>query len=555
MERKLAERLTDEYLKPIYSFALKRCTNLQDAEDLSQEIALRAFRSLIAKDDIERPDKFIWTIAHNTLNSYYRSKSSTVIGVPIDDMAELLPCGDNIESELVKSEEAKRLRSEIAYLSKMQRKIVIAYYFENKKQEEIAKRLSIPLGTVKWHLFEAKKDLKVRLSTMRQTNELNFNPIKFGYIGISGSAGTTPPNNFFRSALSQNIAYCVRHSAKSINEIADALSVSPVYVESEVEYLEEYGFLIKIKDKYIINFILTEPSEKLLTLQNDMHKSAADIFANELFDELTACGILDDDGILCGQTDGEITLNNEQKTDKNFLLWALIPYIAAISGEDLMDNSISFEQAATIRPDGGQNLVHAEINDDDVKFPDDYVYMNNWCGPCWNATERHTLWQVDSQWSDKRVTLDKAYEENALRTLRLFERELDGSRLSKDEYTYLAERGFIKINGDYDGDFKSSLQIVTFANKDIVKRLVEIGDKIKQKHKAEFDALKAPYIKAMLSGLPEHIRKMLAFELQYLFCSDGLFLLHCINTLLENGKLKLPTDGQKKSLTTLIIPR
>ena len=54
----------------------------------------------------------------------------------------------------------------------------------------------------------------------------------------------------------------------------------------------------------------------------------------------------------------------------------------------------------------------------------------------------------------------------------------------------------------------------------------------------------------------EQFNKMLvdAYELQFLFHSDGWFLLHCIVTLLNNGKLKPPTEGQKKALTTIILP-
>lgn len=66
MKRERAEKLTTEYLKAIYGFALKRCANLQDAEDLTQEIVLKVFRSFLCRDDIEAPDKFIWTVAHNT---------------------------------------------------------------------------------------------------------------------------------------------------------------------------------------------------------------------------------------------------------------------------------------------------------------------------------------------------------------------------------------------------------------------------------------------------------------------------------------------------------
>ena len=126
---------------------------------------------------------------------------------------------------------------------------------------------------------------------MRKASELKFNPIKFHSYGVNGSVGTKSPDEFFRSALSQNVCYCVRNTAKTINEIADDW-VFPVYVETEVEFLEEYGFLQVQKDKYIVNFIISEPSAELLTMQDDMYKRAAELFANDLYDELISCGIL-----------------------------------------------------------------------------------------------------------------------------------------------------------------------------------------------------------------------------------------------------------------------
>ena len=553
MQQENAEKIITGYLKPIYGFALKRCSNIQDAEDLSQDIVLKAFKALIARDSIESPDKFIWTVAHNALANYYRDRSRSSIGVPVDELADILPSDEDIVSDLINRETVSRLHSEIAYLSKLQRKIVVAYYFENKTQNTIASELGLPLGTVKWHLFEAKKDLKKGMDTMRTASELKFNPIKFHSVGMCGNCGTTPPENFFRSALSQNIAYCVRHRPMTVNEIADALGVSPVYVEGEAEYLEEYGFLVKQKDKYLINFIISECSSDFLMLQDEMYKKAADIFANELYDELISSGSVDSPDILCGQTDGSITLRESKRADRNFIMWSLIPYIAAQSGEEMMDAGISFDEAATIRPDGGHNICHASVISDNICLPDDYVYMKNWCGPCWHATEKHTLWQIDSEWSDKRVGVNNTYAAECGRVLSLYEREFEDV-LSKDEYVWLAQRGFVKTNGDYDGYFKSAWQVVTFSGREIVDRLLEIGGRIKKRHKAEFEAIKAPYVKAALEAVPEHLRRVREYELQFTFYSDGWFLCHCISTLLKNGKLSLPTAEQKKSLSTLIIP-
>ena len=152
-----AERVLEGYLKPVLGFALRRCKSSEDAEDLSQEIILKAYRALLARDDVEDTGKFIWTVAHNALCNYYRSAPKNVIGIPVEEMEELLACPETDEEN---EDAVKRLRQEIAYLTAQQRQIVVAYYFENKKQEQIARELGISAGTVKWHLFEAKKELK-----------------------------------------------------------------------------------------------------------------------------------------------------------------------------------------------------------------------------------------------------------------------------------------------------------------------------------------------------------------------------------------------------------
>ncbi len=551
VNRQTAEVTITEYLKPIYGFALKRCRSIEDAEDLSQEIVLKAFRALLSKDNIGDTSKFIWTIAHNALSNYYRDNAKSMVGVSIDEVAELIADPDAKMDADDNSETIRRLQSEIAYLSKLQRKIVIAYYFENRKQSDIAKSLGIPLGTVKWHLFEAKKELKRGMDTMRKTGELKFNPIELRYIGINGSAGKKSLDDFFRSSLAQNICYSVRNTAKTVHEIADDLGVSPVYVETEVEYLEEYGFLQMQKDKYLLNFIISEPTAELLVMQDDMYKRAAELFANDLYDELISSGILDDEGIICHQADEPVSFTSSPAKDRNFILWSLIPYIAASSGECMTDDHITFEEVATIRPDGGHNIVHAAVVSDDMILPEDYVHMNNWCGPMWDGNGEDIFWQIDSQWSDNRHPKNASGFEEVQRVLSLYRLE-DEAELTKLDYARLAERGYVKTAGDFDGMFKSSWQIVILANKDIKDRLLAIGERIKKKYKTEFDAIKAPYARAVLNTVPPHLRKIKEYELQFVFHADGWFLLHCMVCLLKNGKLKEPTEGQRKALTTLI---
>ena len=549
MNRTDAEKIITEYLKPIFGFALKRCRSVHDAEDLSQEIAVKAFRSLLIKDDIGDLNRYIWTVAHNALSNYYRDSAKAKNAVFIDDVAEQLSAADDLSARNELKDAVFRLQSEIAYLSKLQRRIVIAYYFENRKQADIAKELNIPLGTVKWHLFEAKKELKRGITMTRNYGELKFNPIRLTRICCNGSTGTAGSNaGFFRSALSQNIAYTVRNTFKSVNEIADELGVSPVYVESETDFLYEYGFLLKKGDKYISNIIIDEADEEIIRLHDKMYEKAAFLFADELFDSLCASELLKDDCILGGKYI-DVSMTADPPKDENFLLWSLIPYITANSGENLLKETVSFEEAATLRPDGGHNICSADVLNFDALKPKYDDSMSDLCGCCQNSYEELTIWQCDSEWSEKRV--NENYPANSTRDLMLLKRLLNKAELSDHEYARLAERGYISVLNK-NGDTKVIPHVVILENCEIKSELLAVGGRIKEKHWAELCQIRDKFIKAVLMKTPPHLHKAQLFGLQHIFFSDPWFILHVMKRLTENEKLKLPTTEQKKALMTVI---
>ena len=551
MNKQEAEKTIVEYTRPVFGFALKRCKSLQDAEDLSQEIARKAFESLCARDDIEDAGKFIWTIAHHALSNYYRDHPHQWIGAPLDEAGQALCDDADIAEQLATMETVEKLRNEIAYLSKLQRRIVIAYYYENKKQSDIARELGLSSGTVKWHLFEAKKDLKRGMQIMRTPGELKFNPIRFGLCGTNGSIGSKGDNsNFFRSALSQNIEYAVWKKPKTINEIAGDLGVSPVYVESEAEYLAQYGFLTKHGETYLCNILLDEPTPELNQLHDEVYEKAAKLFANECYDALMASDIWSNPNITGGCTQ-ELSLTQEYSRDKNFFLWALIPYIAALSGESMMETAVSFDQAATLRPDGGHNICYASILDAGTPAPKYFDSMLRWSGPCWNQMEGLTLWQIDSEWSARRV--DDTYSLKIQRMQPLLLRHRKGELLSSEEYADLAAHGFLKTIGRVDGAFKAAYQCVVIEGTQAKRSLLAVGDRIKEKHREEFDALRKSLADAVLRQTPRQLHTMCQYGLQFLFYSDGWFILHCMKELVNSGKLALPAEHQKQALTTLLI--
>ena len=535
MNRTDAERITEEYLKALYGFALKRCRTPEDAEDLTQEIVAKLFSALTVKDDIVNIPAFIWRLAHNQLVNYYRVRSASFIGVPVEDYADTLASDENVEGDILRRETESRLHHEIARLSRLQRQIVVAYYYRNKRQREIADELGIPEGTVKWHLFEAKKELRKGMEEMRNNGELKFNPIKLCMIGTNGSPGTMGSNqNFLRSALAQNIAYCVKWDWKTVNEIADEMGTSPVYVESEAEYLAEYGFLLKNKDKFIANFLINEPGEEIFQLENEIYRKAANALAPRLFDALKASDAVKSDDIIC-------------RGDENYAMWSLFAYAAALSGEKTADHSISFEEAMTHRPDGGFNVCSADVYDPDVKMPDGASLINDWCGPMWSSDGSYTLWQINSRWSDR--TAEDSYPADSSRAIALMNRMLCGGELTKEEYAFLSEKGYLARGGRNAEDITA----VVIKTAEAARRIVAVGDEIKDGMRAELNAMKEPYVDAVLAATPKHLRKMQAFGLQYMFESDGMFLAHCLDTLEKSGKLAEPTDDERRGILTLLI--
>ncbi len=567
MTRTEAETVLTPYIQSIYGFALKHCRVPQDAQDLSQEILLCIFRALLSRDDIVSVPSFIWTAAHHALCNYYRNQSARMtIGIPIDALFDHPAGADEDPAAIMEIQETEQhLYREIAYLSATQRRIIVLYYYENMRQAEIATILGIPVGTVKWHLFEAKRELKKGMETMKNLDTLKFQPIHFAACGFSGSLGTKGNlHDFFRSPLVQNIVYTVKDRDLTAREIAGYLGVSPIYVEGEADYLAKYGFLIKIGEKYRINILLDEPDSAVIQAKEMMYENAARAFAPALFDALCASGLCEDDTIVCCSRIKALREENGRKVpiyenDRNFLMWALIPYITAISGEHLFRETISWKEAVTIRPDGGENICTASVETDAVRKMKHRTHFMEWNGPCWNENDRFLLWSIDSPWSGMRKD-NARYGEEASRALSLFcrffgEDEPAETLFSTEERAWLAEHGYMRTCGKADCEFWESMQIVWIRSKEAKQKLLAIGGAIKEQLWTQLEAWKAPFVRAMLDQTPKHLHKMRMYGLQYLFFSDGWFLLYCIEVLLETGKLQPPTEEQKKSLSTLLIEK
>ena len=135
-------------------FVLFRVNHRQDAEDILQEVRLSAYRGFDTLNDPSMFKAWIIGIARNKCADYYRNKT---VELPLDEIPEesLTQSRYGLVWNSPVSETMDLLRGN-------DREILRLFYFEQRSQEEIARLLGIPVGTVKSRLFAARKRFKQR---------------------------------------------------------------------------------------------------------------------------------------------------------------------------------------------------------------------------------------------------------------------------------------------------------------------------------------------------------------------------------------------------------
>ncbi|MBQ8551260.1 MAG: RNA polymerase sigma factor [Clostridia bacterium] len=148
------EAALDGCMSALERFVKYRIGDKYDAEDIIQETCLTAYQKFASLKNKASFKAWIISIARNKCNDYYRSKAERM-----DISLELLS-----ESVLTASRSGITVRDTIGEtldrLGSKDKQILYLYFFKELPQDEIARRLGLPLGTVKSRLYYAKKSFK-----------------------------------------------------------------------------------------------------------------------------------------------------------------------------------------------------------------------------------------------------------------------------------------------------------------------------------------------------------------------------------------------------------
>jgi len=149
--------LVERYKNLVYGMVWRLAPDRSRTDDLAQEVFLKIYRGLPYFRGEARLSTWIFRIVSNVC-AQARSES---LGKTETVLAREPGRQDSAFAEL---ELRDRLDKAIAQLPENYRLLVAAHYLEGVQYEALAETLNIPVGTVKTHLYRAKRRLRELMS-------------------------------------------------------------------------------------------------------------------------------------------------------------------------------------------------------------------------------------------------------------------------------------------------------------------------------------------------------------------------------------------------------
>jgi RNA polymerase sigma-70 factor, ECF subfamily len=147
--------LYDTYARPLYGYGLRRLGDPLLAEELVQAVMTRLWQKA-ARYDSDRGSVRTWVfmIARTTAIDLHRRHSRAAPATSVPDEADM---ADDLDQLL----RAEAVRAALDRLTSEHREVLDLAYYRGLTQAEIARRLGLPVGTVKSRTYYALKAFRL----------------------------------------------------------------------------------------------------------------------------------------------------------------------------------------------------------------------------------------------------------------------------------------------------------------------------------------------------------------------------------------------------------
>ena len=153
------DQLTELFYSRVFGIVMQRLRNTAEADEVTQEVFLRAFRKITQLNDPAAFAGWLCQIAARlSINRAVRRPAErccepmTFDGVQDADFSPT--------ANLLQKEDAQQLRCGLDRLGLMDRQTLLAFYFEGQSLKEMAEVFDSPIGTIKRRLHTARNRLR-----------------------------------------------------------------------------------------------------------------------------------------------------------------------------------------------------------------------------------------------------------------------------------------------------------------------------------------------------------------------------------------------------------
>jgi len=165
------EAFMQSYQNMVFSTALRLLASQAEAEDVSQEVFLKAYERFAELRDSPTAGGWLKKVATNlSLNhlSRYRSRwsffSELAGGDREENEAEIeFASPQDLEEDLARADQHEVVEQALQKLPPAQRVPLVLYHLEGLRYEEIAAKLNVSLGKVKTDIFRGRETLRKKL--------------------------------------------------------------------------------------------------------------------------------------------------------------------------------------------------------------------------------------------------------------------------------------------------------------------------------------------------------------------------------------------------------
>ena len=159
-------QLVQRYQRRIFNLVFRMLQQYDEATEVTQETFLAAWQGLPSFRGDARFPTWLYRIAYNcSLKQLEQRKRDQALQLAIEAEQVLQHADDGMraDAELEAHDRQTMIQEQISKLPAKYRIVLVLRHLQEMTYEEMAEALTMPIGTIKTHLFRARNLLKERL--------------------------------------------------------------------------------------------------------------------------------------------------------------------------------------------------------------------------------------------------------------------------------------------------------------------------------------------------------------------------------------------------------